>query len=68
MPDNGSMEKLRTAASALSAVADLLNETASSLEGSVRELDGRIRYLEEQTAKNDAFRKSLIATIEQFKD
>ena len=41
MPDNGA-EKLRNAAGALSAVADLLNEAANDFEENIKTLKGLI--------------------------
>lgn len=67
MPDNGA-EKLRNAAGALSAVADLINEAANDFEESIKALKGRVDFLEHQVAKNNAFRNALIETLQQYKD
>ena len=67
MPDNGA-EKLRNAAGALSAVADLLNEAANDFEDSIKALEGRVDYLESQVVRNNSFRNALIETLQQYKD
>ena len=67
MPDNGA-EKLRNAAGALSAVADLINEAANDFEKDINNLKSRVDFLEHQVAKNNAFRKALIETLQQYKD
>lgn len=67
MPDNGA-EKLRNAAGALSAVADLINEAANDFEEDINSLKSRVDYLEHQVAKNNAFRNALIETLQQYKD
>ena len=67
MPDNGA-EKLRNAAGALSAVADLINEAANDFEESIKALEGRVDFLEHQVEKNNAFRNALIETLQQYKD
>ena len=67
MSDNGA-EKLRSAAGALSAVADLINEAANDFEKDIKILQGRVDCLERQVAKNNAFRNALIETLQQYKD
>ena len=67
MPDNGA-EKLRNAAGALSAVADLINEAANDFEEDIQTLKSRVDYLEHQVEKNNNFRNALIATLQQYKD
>lgn len=67
MPDNGA-EKLRNAAGALSAVADLINEAANDFEKDINNLKSRVDFLEHQVAKNNAFRNALIETLQQYKD
>lgn len=67
MPDNGA-EKLRNAAGALSAVADLINEAANDFEEDIKELRDRVDYLENQVIRNNSFRNALIATLQQYKD
>ena len=66
MPDNGA-EKLRNAAGALSAVADLLNDAANDFEEDIKELRNRVDYLEGQVVRNNSFRNALIETLQQYK-
>lgn len=67
MPDNGA-EKLRNAAGALSAVADLINEAANDFEEDIKKLKDRVCYLEQQVARNNDFRNALITTLQQYQD